>query len=119
MIATAHRTGIPGERRKAFVAQLLRGDRRLLLAGQQADFVEGHAQVGVNALFRRAQVASCVQLMAGDAVRFLSITVQADHPGSAAEDQQAQQQDVQGFMPGACRTDDVSGRCAHGAWISA
>ncbi|RMV10751.1 hypothetical protein ALP17_111962 [Pseudomonas savastanoi] len=57
--------------------------------------------------------------MAGKAVCFLSITVQADDSGRDAEDQQAQQQDVQGFMPGAGRADDLSGWRTHGLGMSA
>ncbi|EFW80913.1 hypothetical protein ALQ03_103297 [Pseudomonas savastanoi pv. glycinea] len=57
--------------------------------------------------------------MAGKAVCFLSITVQADDSGRDTEDQQAQQQDVQGFMPGAGRADDLSGWRTHGLGMSA
>jgi hypothetical protein len=47
------------------------GVGRLCCSAQQADFVEGHPQVGVDALLGGAEVAPRIELMAGDRFRFM------------------------------------------------
>jgi len=116
---TADRTGVLRERRKAFFGEHLWCRQGFLLFAQQADFVQRHAQVGIDALFGRGEVAARVQLIAGHRLRLMGHPTPGHHGSGDRQNQQAQQQDIQGFMAGAGRAYDLRGWRTHGASISA
>src|ERR1700712_2306759 len=113
MPATADRTGVAGERRKTLLGQLFWQRQAPGLFAQQADFIQGDPQVGVDALFTGAQVTSSVDLVLSDAVGLLAFAVPGNHRSGSGQHQQAEKQHGEGFVASACRSDDLSGR-AHG-----
>ncbi|MNN62334.1 hypothetical protein D3C81_1776270 [compost metagenome] len=117
MAAAALAAGIDHERRQAFLGQGLYAGRGGVFFTQQLDFVEGHPQVGVQALLGGGEVATGVDLVAGDGLFILAFAAQQHHAGGEYHDQQADQQHVQGFVPGTGRANHLG--AAHGWAISA
>ncbi|MNC51574.1 hypothetical protein D3C75_1008710 [compost metagenome] len=103
--------------RQAFLGQGLHAGRGGGFLTQQLDFVEGHPQVGVQALLGGGEVATGVDLVAGDGLFILAFAAQQHHAGGEYHDQQADQQHVQGFVPGTGRANHLG--AAHGWAISA
>lgn len=117
MTATALAAGIHHEWRQAFFGQCLHARHGGVFFTQRLDLVEGHPQVGVQALLGSGEVAAGVNLVAGDGLFVFALATQQHHTGGEHHDQQVGQQHVQGFVPGAGRANHLS--AAHGWAISA
>ncbi len=101
--AAALAAGIDHEGWQAFFGQGLHARHGSVFFTQQLDFVEGHPQVGVQALFGGGEVAPGVDLVAGDGLFVFALATQQHYAGSEHHNQQADQKHVQGFVPGAGR----------------
>ncbi|MNN52477.1 hypothetical protein D3C81_1671790 [compost metagenome] len=122
MATTALAAGVYHERWQAFLGQRLHTGYGGGFFAQQLDLVERDAKVGIDALFGGRQVAAGVDLVAGDGLLVFAFTAQQHHTGRYDDDQQADQQHIEGFVPragGAHHVGAAQGRAAHGCAMSA
>lgn len=103
MLAAAGGAGVGHEGREAFLGQDLDGQQLRRVFAARLDLVERHPQVGVHPLFGGIEVAAGIQLMGFDADLVKAFAAQGNDAGGHGQDQQADQQHVKGFMPGAGR----------------
>ncbi|MNG04237.1 hypothetical protein D3C84_873560 [compost metagenome] len=103
MLAAAGATGVEHKWRETFFGEDFDSQQLRLLFAACLDLVEGHPQVGVHPLLGRIEVAAGIQLVGLDAHLVMPFAAQGNDAGGHREDQQADQQHVQGFMPGAGR----------------
>ncbi|MNH31426.1 hypothetical protein D3C79_917880 [compost metagenome] len=103
MLAATGAAGILDKGREAFFGQYCHRHQGRVFFTAQLDLFERHPQVGIHPLLGGAQVAAGIELMGFDADFVMALTAQGDDTRSHGQNEQADQQHVQGFMPRAGR----------------